>query len=350
MNQILFGNPTLIGKYKILEYLGHGSFGDVYKAQIEDKENFYSIKRISRTKLPDYKSYQRLNREIKVLSFLSHPNITRFIEVLTDESFFYIITEFCFGINLLEFARKTLNIDIDVIRYILKQILLALSYLHSVGICHRDLKLENIIISNNKNIKLIDFGLCGFDSPFSMRETFCGSHLYASPEILNSLPYHGYKSDIWSVGVILYALFFQKLPWSDNNIPQAINKIKSCIFIIPSNIDENAINLINFLLKKNPEDRPTVSQILKHPFFQNNNIIEPTLLNMKIPKQPVQQRFLMHWKTGSSNSLRNNNKGKSTILSSMTLISHSIPYNSNFKNSKVITSTNSHNSNLVLSI
>ena len=86
MNQILFGNPTLIGKYKILEYLGHGSFGDVYKAQIEDKENFYSIKRISRTKLPDYKSYQRLNREIKVLSFLSHPNITRFIEVLTDES------------------------------------------------------------------------------------------------------------------------------------------------------------------------------------------------------------------------------------------------------------------------
>jgi len=337
--------PKSIGSYKVLEFIGEGAYGDVFKAESIFLSYPVSIKRILKSKIPDERSLKRLNREARVISEISHPNIIRFVEYLCDDHFYYIVTEYFPGSNLLTYAKSQNEADYSTIRYILKQILLALSYLHSNGVCHRDLKLENIIIDEKKFIKLIDFGLCGFDTPFNPQDTFCGSHMYASPEILSSKPYNGAKSDMWSLGVVLFALIVRKLPWGDHNLPQSIKRIINGHYNIPITIDSNASDLIKSLLNIVPEERPTASQALFHPFFQNGKITEPTLLSKK-PRDLVNQRCLMHWKTANHTTNEECRKltGKRHIFSSLKIL---VPTSMSYSNPPKPNSKLSSSSSLI---
>lgn len=145
-----------------------------------------------------------------------------------------------------------------------KQIIHGLSYCHAFSIAHRDLKPENILIHGSKNelVKIADWGMAAFQSPYAQLETSCGSPHYASPEIIRGERYEGVKADIWSVGVVLYALIAGRLPFDDKHVPHLLSKVKSGKFEIPSYVYPEAADLIQRMLVVDVPKRITVCLVL----------------------------------------------------------------------------------------
>ena len=149
-----------------------------------------------------------------------------------------------------------------------RQIIEGVAFCHSFNICHRDLKPENLLLDKrNKLIKIADFGMAALELPDKLLETSCGSPHYASPEIVMGKPYHGGPSDIWSCGIILYALLSGHLPFNDNNIRHLLMKVQSGKYQMPPNLSPEARDLIERILVVNPEERITISEILSHPLM-----------------------------------------------------------------------------------
>jgi len=141
-------------------------------------------------------------------------------------------------------------------------------YLHKLRICHRDLKPENLLLDENKNIKIVDFGLSNTYSEGQLLKTACGSPCYAAPEMIEGKPYQGSQVDIWSSGVILYAMLCGQLPFEDQVTSVLYKKIIKGEFKIPSYISEDATHLLKRVLNTNPQQRLTVQEIRSHKWFQ----------------------------------------------------------------------------------
>ena len=142
-----------------------------------------------------------------------------------------------------------------------------MDYCHSFNIAHRDLKPENLLLDRHKNIKVADFGMAAWEGGTGMLETSCGSPHYASPEVVQGKAYRGCTSDIWSCGVILFALLAGRLPFDDENIRALLEKVKIGKYTIPSDIPLAAKHLICRMLEKDVNKRITMKEILTHPFF-----------------------------------------------------------------------------------
>jgi len=152
-----------------------------------------------------------------------------------------------------------------------KIILEGVEYLHSHGVCHRDLKPENLLLEKDLNsLKIIDFGLSNMYTDDQTLKTACGSPCYAAPEMIAGKDYIGLQVDIWSCGVILYAMVCGFLPFEDKDTNKLYNKILNCDYSIPSDISEDARDLITRILNTNPKERYTLAQIRAHPWFANN--------------------------------------------------------------------------------
>lgn len=152
-------------------------------------------------------------------------------------------------------------------KYFLKQILDALQYVHSLGIVHRDIKPENLLISADGQIKISDFGLSRFVNSTGLADTPCGSPCYASPECIKGGSYDGRKSDIWSVGVVAYAMVTGELPWTRKNQIQLFDQICKGDYIIPSYVSDGCRHFIHCLMEPNPEIRYSIQQALTHPWI-----------------------------------------------------------------------------------
>jgi serine/threonine protein kinase len=149
-----------------------------------------------------------------------------------------------------------------------RQILEALAYVHGLGICHRDLKPENILLDVFGDVKINDFGLSRFVRPDGLVDTPCGSPCYVSPECISGRPYDGRKSDLWSVGVIMYALLTGQLPWTKRNQQQLFEQIRKADFVIPAFLSDPCRNLILGLMTVDCERRITIEAALRHPWFE----------------------------------------------------------------------------------
>ena len=141
--------------------------------------------------------------------------------------------------------------------------------MHRQNAVHRDLKLENILFYKPNHIKLTDFGFSRYVDQSGLVETSCGTPCYASPECLSGNSYNGFKSDIWSTGVILYAMVCGNLPWTKRNQQQLYQQICSCQFKIPEFLSPNAKDLILHLMVADPDSRLTTKQIVQHPWFHD---------------------------------------------------------------------------------
>jgi serine/threonine-protein kinase HSL1, negative regulator of Swe1 kinase len=148
-----------------------------------------------------------------------------------------------------------------------QQIISAVDYCHRFKIAHRDLKPENLLLDRDNNIKVADFGMAAWEGGMDMLETSCGSPHYASPEVVQGKAYKGFTSDIWSCGVILYALLVGRLPFDDENIRHLLDKVKRGKFVMPTDIPLAAQDLIARMLEKDVNKRITMQQILRHPWF-----------------------------------------------------------------------------------
>lgn len=249
--------------------LGKGSFSKVKLATNSKTGEEVAIKIITRFDKNEKssesykKKEQRVYREAIISLLVSHPFIVPLKKFYYNEFYFLMVFERIKGGELLNVVSKDGPLPEERARKYFKQILSAIEYLHSNSIVHRDLKIENVLVDENDNIKMIDFGLSNFYDNKNNLKTFCGSLYFAAPELLTGIEYGGPEIDIWSLGIILYVMVCGKVPFDDPNIRKLHKKIKTADIIFPENISEPLKKLLGNIINVDPENRYGVAEILK---------------------------------------------------------------------------------------
>ncbi|SCU96553.1 LADA_0H01530g1_1 [Lachancea dasiensis] len=293
-----------IGPWKLGATLGAGSTGKVLMAQHEITGQQAAVKIVSKSIFsslgngtsstvvgssdPDVLPYG-IEREIIIMKLLNHPNVLRLYDVWETNSSLYMVLEYVEKGELFNLLvdRGPLP-EHEAIRFF-RQIIIGISYCHALGIVHRDLKPENLLLDHKYNIKIADFGMAALESKDKLLETSCGSPHYAAPEIVSGLPYHGFESDVWSCGVILFALLTGRLPFDeeDGNIRNLLLKVQSGRFEMPDTdeISSEAQNLISKILTVDPAARIKAREILKHPLLQKYPSIKDSKSIRNLPRE-----------------------------------------------------------------
>ena len=219
-----------------------------------------------------------IEREIVIMKLIDHPNIMRLYDVWETSTELYLVLEYVEGGELFDYICENGRLSTSEALGYFQQIITAVDYCHRFNIAHRDLKPENLLLDGNKNVKVADFGMAAWQKSNSngMLRTACGSPHYAAPEVVAGTPYNGSASDIWSCGIILFALLAGKLPFDDDDLATLLEKVKIAKFEIPTHIDRHAGHLISKMLEKDTQKRITMPEILVHPFFTSRPS-KPTL-------------------------------------------------------------------------
>ncbi|KAJ3223955.1 hypothetical protein HDU81_008823 [Chytriomyces hyalinus] len=254
---------NIVGNYVLGRTLGEGSFGKVKLATHTLTGQEVAVKVVDKIHAAV------VAREIETWRHLHHPNIAQLLEVLVTESKIYMITEYCEGGEAFDYLCSVGRMDDGeaATRKLFREIVMAVGYCHEKNFVHRDLKLENVLLTKDLTVKVIDFG---FTRPFKeqhLLDTYCGSVAYAAPEMILGKKYSGPQADIWSLGVILYTLLCGSLPFDDDNESIVHQKISELDYELPDYLHEDSKSLISQILKINPTDRISVQDILLHPWF-----------------------------------------------------------------------------------
>ncbi len=212
---------------------------------------------------------EKVKREIRFSKYFRHPNIIRLYEVIETNSEIILIMEYAPGGELFDLICKR-KLSENEARKIFQQIIFGLEYLHTHQVAHRDLKPENILLDEENNVKIADFGLSNVMRDGIFLYSSCGSPNYAAPELINGKFYNGASIDIWSCGVILYALLTETLPFDEEHIPKLYQKIRECKYTLPQVLSDTAKDLIFRMLQGDPMNRITISEIKQHKWFNTN--------------------------------------------------------------------------------
>lgn len=256
-----------IGQFILGEKLGEGTFGKVRKGTHILTGQKVAIKILEKNRILEKADKIRVEREIKILKMLKHRYITSLYSVIQNPTTIYLIMELSQGKELFDLIVKRRRLDECEAATFLYQILSAVSYLHSINICHRDLKPENLLLNGNEGLKLVDFGLSNIIPKNQFLNTACGSPCYAAPEMLEGNKYDT-GVDIWSCGIILYAMVCGYLPFEDKNNDVLYKKIKEGKFALPSFVSESCKDLIRKILVTNPMKRYKINEIFQHPWLR----------------------------------------------------------------------------------
>lgn len=265
--------PRTIGDYVLRSVIGEGASCVVKLATRQGSTQKIACKVIDKFRFANEPSMtaEQFEREIRIMQQIHHPNIVQLCDILKNGRYFFIFIEYCPRCLFEEIYELTKINELHAANW-MKQILVALSYLHSINIAHRDLKPENILLDENDNAKLSDFGLSRFVKPDELATTPCGSPSYAAPEVLSGAPYDAKLSDCWSCGIILYMMVVGKLPWVNRNQTSVFEQISSNSHInIPDSVSYHCKLMIQDFLKVDPAERMTIEQALKHPFLNGAN-------------------------------------------------------------------------------
>lgn len=211
---------------------------------------------------------EKVQREINILHLCTHPHIIRLYEVVDTPTDIFLVNEYVSGGELFDYIVSKGRLSADEARNFFHQIISGVEYCHFQKIVHRDLKPENLLLDNNLNIKIADFGLSNLMRDGEFLRTSCGSPNYAAPEVISGHLYAGPEVDVWSCGVILYALLCGSLPFDDESIPNLFKKIKSGMYSLPTHLSQLAKNLIPRMLEVDPMKRITIPEIRMHYWFQ----------------------------------------------------------------------------------
>jgi 5'-AMP-activated protein kinase, catalytic alpha subunit len=249
--------------------LGRGGFCTVRKALHEATGEMVAMKIIEKSRLKDPKDRDRVDRECRVLRNLSnHVAIVRVLQCVETPDVLYLVMENCGGGSLLDHVRNSRRLPEDEACLILQQMLHALQFCHARDIVHRDVKLENILLDEQDGARLIDFGLCGYYASGKMLKCHCGSPSYAAPEIVGRMDYLATPVDVWSLGVVLFAMLAGYLPFHAKEKKLLSEKILAGSFKFPSTaISSSARDLIQRMLTVDPEARITLAEIWVHPWL-----------------------------------------------------------------------------------
>jgi 5'-AMP-activated protein kinase catalytic alpha subunit len=260
------GNP--LKNYRIGKTLGIGSFGKVKIAEHIKTGHKVAIKILNRRKIKNMEMEEKVKREIKILRLFMHPHIIRLYEVIEGPADIYVVMEYVKSGELFDYIVEKGRLQEEEARRFFQQIISGVQYCHRNMVVHRDLKPENLLLDNNCDVKIADFGLSNVMRDGHFLKTSCGSPNYAAPEVISGKLYAGPEVDVWSCGVILYALLCGTLPFDDENIPNLFKKIKGGIYTLPSHLSGPARDLIPRMLVVDPMKRITIREIREHPWFE----------------------------------------------------------------------------------
>lgn len=292
-----------VGPWKLGETLGFGSTGKVQLAYNEITHQQAAMKEISKaifnskatpgssaiaSSTPDSLPYG-IEREIIIMKLLNHPNVLRLYDVWETNPSLYMVLEYAEKGELFNLLVERGPLPESEAVCFFRQIIIGVSYCHALGIVHRDLKPENLLLDHKLNIKIADFGMAALETEDKLLETSCGSPHYAAPEIVSGIPYHGFASDVWSCGVIFFALLTGRLPFDeeDGNIRNLLLKVQSGKFEMPDDdeISPEAQDLLARILTVDPELRIKTRDILKHPLLQKYPNISDNKSIRNLPRE-----------------------------------------------------------------
>ncbi|CAO2650716.1 Nn.00g020080.m01.CDS01 [Neocucurbitaria sp. VM-36] len=285
------------GTWALGKTIGAGSMGKVKLAKHQETGEQVAVKIIPRLsqdhhqsaadrERADHSKEIRTAREAAIGSLLNHPYICGMRDVVRTNYHWYMLFEFVNGGQMLDYIISHGRLKEKQARKFARQIASALDYCHRNSIVHRDLKIENILISKTGDIKIIDFGLSNLFSPRNQLKTFCGSLYFAAPELLQAKQYTGPEVDVWSFGIVLYVLVCGKVPFDDQSMPQLHAKIKKGHVDYPPWLSAECRNLIHRMLQTDPSQRLTLTEIMSHPWLTKGFNSPPE--NYLPHREPVQ--------------------------------------------------------------
>ncbi|XP_073651219.1 serine/threonine-protein kinase Nek5 isoform X7 [Tursiops truncatus] len=259
-------------KYDVIKAIGEGAFGKAYLAKGKSDSKHCVIKEINFEKMP-IQEKEASEKEVILLAKMKHPNIVTFFSSFQENNRLFIVMEYCDGGDLMKRIKKQRGVLLseDQILSWFVQISLGLKHIHDRKILHRDIKTQNIFLSKNGMVaKLGDFGIARvLNNTMELARTCVGTPYYLSPEICQNKPYNN-KTDIWSLGCVLYELCTLRHPFEGNNLHQLVLKIcQARVPPISPRFSHDLQSLISQLFEVSPRARPSISSILKRPFLEN---------------------------------------------------------------------------------
>ena len=265
--------------FKMSKKLGEGRFSIVKLGTHSLTNQPVAIKILDKTKIAKLEDKERINREIKIMKKINHFSITKLYTIIETKYIIYLVQEYVQGKELNDYLYTKGKLDESEACKFFHQIISGLSYLHYIGIAHRDFKPENILLTNdNKILKIIDFGLSNIYKKGQLLKTGCGSPCYCPPEMIKEEGYNGEKSDIWSAGIILYLMLCGHLPFYEEDNQLMYQKIISGQYNIPKFLSDEAKDIIKKILEVDPKKRLNFEEIKQHPWF---NIIDKKYMMYK---------------------------------------------------------------------
>jgi BR serine/threonine kinase len=273
---VLGAQATMVGPYLLGQTLGSGSMGKVKLGTHSETGQKVAIKILRKDMLTRNPLLRRkVEREIAVMKLMDHPNVLRLYDVLQSTRYLYLILEYAPNGEMFHYLRQEGRLDAKRAFNFFRQVINGLEYCHQRLICHRDLKPENLLLDSNLNVKIADFGMANMMREGDFLETSCGSPHYASPEVVRGDRYNGMFSDVWSSGVVLFALLFGRLPFDDkeNNLQRILLKVRKAEYQFPKEVtvDPDARDLIQMMLRGDPEQRIKIAEIKRHPWWVRMN-------------------------------------------------------------------------------
>ena len=258
--------------YKIGIEIGRGLYSVVKSAIQKSTGKRVAIKIYKKSKLTSLQRRKCLEQEIKVMKLINHPNIVKLYEVIETVKEIYIIMEFVKGRSLLSYIKSQPGKKLSEREsaWILHQVLEGIKYCHEYDIAHRDIKMENIILDESLNAKIIDFGFSGLGVKDKKLKAFCGTPSYMPPEIITKKEYYGPAVDMWSIGILLYVMLCGYFPFRGGNEKELFREITIGICSVPLCVSEAGKRLIVRLLRYDPDRRLTAEEAIKDPFIINN--------------------------------------------------------------------------------
>ncbi|KAJ9603265.1 serine/threonine-protein kinase gin4 [Cladophialophora chaetospira] len=281
---------THVGPWQLGKTLGKGATGRVRLAKHRDTDQIAAVKIVSKKSaaLVQSASMARMDhdetasmiatgprtmpfgieREVVIMKLIEHPNIISLYDIWENRGELYLVLEHVPGGELFDYVSSNGALPEEEAVRLFRQIIAGLSYCHRFNICHRDLKPENILLDDKRNIKLADFGMAALQPDGTWLNTSCGSPHYAAPEIIQGHQYRGDLADIWSTGIILFAMLNGFLPFDGGNLPATLRLVKQGAYHLPPSLSPEASDLIQRILQKRPERRINMEQIWAHPLLK----------------------------------------------------------------------------------
>lgn len=255
--------------YRVGKMLGRGAFGKVNLAMHKLVRKLVALKSLNKECLTDEVQKHKLMKEVNLLLRMRNDHVVKIYETIETKKHIIIVMELCAGGDLLNYVRKRRRLKEPYAKKIFRQIIEGLQYIHSKYVGHRDIKLDNILLDGKGSVKIADFGVSKQCQPGQKMREQCGTPAYIAPEILKNKNGYSFGVDLWSAGVVLFAMLYGTVPFKAASMEELHSLILRGIYTLKDDISQEARDMLRGLLEINPHKRLTIPEILNHPWLKD---------------------------------------------------------------------------------